>query len=589
MAAGPGMSEGALPEFIGPYRVLEELGRGAMGVVYLAEDLNIGREIAVKVVRFDPYLSSDEKAQLRLRLMREASAAGKLNHPGIVTVHQLGEQDNVVYIAMEYVRGVPLEKMLAAGPMRDKARVFAILREVADALDYAHAAGVIHRDVKPANILVSDNGRAKITDFGIAKIGSQHMTQTGMVLGTPSYMAPEQLMAAQIDGKADQFSLGVMAFLMLSGRPPFKADSMAALIFQIVQTEPPPLHEIASQYSVEASAVLSRALAKRAADRFEDCTSFVNVLEQACGGGASPRPLQAPPMPAAVPARPAEEPAARGRGLMWAGVAAAAVFVLVGGGMLAARWLSPAPAPGRAALPEAANIPPANAAETAPPPEPPPAAEKVNPKDGLTYVLIPAGSFIMGCSGAERGCRADTLPAREVRISRAFYLTRTEVTAEAYSRFNPAVGPSALPATGISWHDARSFCEWGGGRLPTEAEWEYSARAGQDGAPQGVRGEFAWYQGNSGGRPREAGAKAANAFGLHDMLGNVWEWTADLYSANYYRSAPDADPLGPEQGREYVVRGGSATSSGAYLSYSSRFSFAPETRDSLLGFRCAGP
>lgn len=584
------MAANALPEFIGPYRVLEELGRGAMGVVYLAEDLNIGREIAVKVVRFDQYISSDEKAQLRMRLMREASAAGKLNHPGIVTVYQLGEQDNVVYIAMECVRGVSLEDLLAAGPMRDRARVFAILRQVAEGLDYAHAAGVIHRDVKPANILVRDNGQAKITDFGIAKIGSQHMTQTGMVLGTPSYMAPEQLMAAQIDGKADQFSLGVMAFLMLSGRPPFKADSMAALIFQIVQTEPPPLHEIAGQYSQGASAVLSRALAKRAADRFPDCTSFVNALEQACRGVPAPQPVQAPPVPVTAPAGP--QAASRGRGLLWAGVAAAAVFVLVVGGMLAGRWMSPAAAPeapiGTAPL-ESASSPAVKERETAPRPDEPPPAQKVNPKDGLTYVLVPAGSFIMGCSGGERGCRADTLPAREVRISKAFYLSRTEVTAEAYARFDAAMAPSALPATGASWHDARSFCEWAGGRLPTEAEWEYAARAGQDGAPQGAPQEFAWYQANSGGRPRETGAKAANAFGLHDMLGNVWEWTADRYGAGYYRSAPDVDPSGPESGREYVVRGGSASSSGAYLSYSSRFSFAPETRDSMIGFRCAGP
>ena len=290
------MAAESLPEFIGPYRVLEELGRGAMGVVYRAEDLTIGREVAGKVVRFDQYLTADEKAQLRMRLMREASAAGKLNHPGIVTVYQLSEHENVVFIAMECVPGVSLEKILAAGPMRDANRVFAILRQVAEALDYAHDAGVIHRDIKPGNILVREDGRAKITDFGIAKIASQHLTQTGMVLGTPSYMAPEQLMAAQIDGKADQFSLAVMAFLMLSGRPPFKADSMAALIFQIVQTEPPPLHELAGQYPAEASAVLSRALAKKAADRFPTCTAFIDALEAACR-----------PAPAAVAQRGVED------------------------------------------------------------------------------------------------------------------------------------------------------------------------------------------------------------------------------------------------------------------------------------------
>ncbi len=590
------MAEDALPEYIGPYRVLAELGRGAMGVVYLAADLNIGREIAVKVVRFDQCVTGDERAQLRLRLMREASAAGKLNHPGIVTIHQLGEQDDVVYVAMERVRGVSLEKMLASGPMGDFSRVFSILREVADALDYAHAAGVIHRDVKPANILIGENGHAKIADFGIAKIGSQHVTQTGMALGTPSYMAPEQLMAAQIDGRADQFSLGVMAFLMLSGRPPFKADSLAALILQIVQTEPPPLHEIASQYSPGASAALSRALAKHPEERYPDCVSFVDALEQACRGSPAMRPLRepVPPIPASAGGL-AISRVVRSRALLWTGIAAAAVIILVFLTPLVARWWgrSPAPGssipPGTAALPASSGIPVSHTAATNRPPGETSPSSKLNPADGLTYVLVPSGSFVMGCSGGERSCRTDALPPREVRISRPFYLSRTEVTAEAYARFDPSRAPSRLPAAGVCWSDARRFCEWAGGRLPTEAEWEYAARAGQEGPPRGPLDQAAWFVDNSVGRPRETGLKEPNAFGLYDMLGNVWEWTADIYAAGYYRTAPGVDPQGPSTGRERVVRGGSATSSGSYLSYSSRFSLAPDARDSLLGFRCVGP
>jgi serine/threonine-protein kinase len=574
------MAAESLPEFIGPYRVLEELGRGAMGVVYRAEDLTIGREVAVKVVRFDQYLTADEKAQLRMRLMREASAAGKLNHPGIVTVYQLSEHENVVFIAMECVPGVSLEKILAAGPMRDANRVFSILRQVAEALDYAHAAGVIHRDIKPGNILVREDGRAKITDFGIAKIASQHLTQTGMVLGTPSYMAPEQLMAAQIDGKADQFSLAVMAFLMLSGRPPFKADSMAALIFQIVQTEPPPLHELAGQYPAEASAVLSRALAKKAADRFPTCSAFIDALEAAC----RPAPVTRP-APAASPPRQAP-----GRSWIWAVAAALAVVAVLIGVAFVARGVRPK-TPQAAVQPvERQASAPAPAVQP-PPVTPPPALprEKTNPQDGLLYVLIPAGSFEMGCGGGERRCRPDALPPREVRISRSFYLTRTEVTAAAYARFDPTAAPSDLPVTHVAWDDARRFCAWAGGRLPTEAEWEYAARAGQAGPPAGPLEDLAWFGANSGGRAHPAGTRAANAFGLHDMLGNVWEWTADRYSPAYYRAAPPTDPPGPDTGREYVVRGGAAATGGSHLSYAARFAFPPESRDATIGFRCVLP
>src|SRR5271155_3939002 len=203
------------PATIGGYEILRELGRGAMGVVYHARDTAIGRPVAIKVIRLDPGATLEEGALLRQRLIREASAAGKMYHPGIVTVHQLGEDGPNVFIVMEYVEGSSLEQMLASNPHRDRAWTLDILSQIAVALDYAHKDGVVHRDVKPANILVRADGRVKIADFGIAKVtaaATTGMTGSGVSVGSPAYMSPEQIHAKDVDGRSDQFALGAIAF-----------------------------------------------------------------------------------------------------------------------------------------------------------------------------------------------------------------------------------------------------------------------------------------------------------------------------------------------------------------------------------------
>ncbi len=568
------MTAQGMPEFIGPYRILGELGRGAMGVVYRAEDPHIGRPVAVKVVRMDSYGSAEERAQLRLRLMREASAAGKLNHPGIVTVYQLGEHENIVFIAMELVEGEPLETLLKAGRPLGIERIIRILQQTAEALDYAHERGVIHRDVKPANLLVDAAGRVKITDFGIAKIVSQEHTQTGMVLGTPLYMAPEQLLAARIDGRADQFSLAVMAFLMLSGRRPFEADSMAALVHQIVEVEPPALHKIAKQYPAEVSQVMRRALAKQAGERYESCHEFIGALATALASGQARAAGEV-----RVPG-----PAARSKqGLIWTGVGVAVIAALLGGGGFLLREKEEKPqstveAPKK--VQAAANLP------AAPVKRKELELDRLNPRDGLVYRLVLPGRFLMGCGAGDGRCRADSLPVREVAISQAFYLTRTEVTEGALARFRGLLEGGDLPATEVDWAEAQRYCDWAGGRLPTEAEWEYAARGGRPAGPGPEVDEEAWSQNNSAGKLHSVGTRKGNGFGLLDMLGNAWEWVGDYYGAGYYRVREEVDPIGPEKGRERVVRGGSATTDRGYLSYSARYSFGPETRDKWIGFRC---
>jgi serine/threonine protein kinase/ankyrin repeat protein len=277
------------PERIGGYEILGELGRGAMGVVYHARDAGIGRAVAIKVIRVDAGTSREESAQLRQRLIREASVAGNIYHPGIVTVHQLGEEGDNVFIVMEFVEGNSLERLLVHNPTLDRGWALDILAQIAVALDYAHKAGVVHRDIKPANILVRGDGRVKIADFGIAKMTAgvtSGMTAAGVSVGSPAYMSPEQIQASMIDGRSDQFALGTIAFQLLAGRMPFKGTTAHTLMFQIVTADPFEPQPGDLPLSAPVRAVLARALAKKAQDRYPDCAAFIHDLNVAAGAAA---------------------------------------------------------------------------------------------------------------------------------------------------------------------------------------------------------------------------------------------------------------------------------------------------------------
>jgi serine/threonine-protein kinase len=289
------------PQYIGGYEILGELGRGAMGVIYRAHDKGIDRAVAIKVMRVDAGASTRENVELRQRLIREASVAGKISHPGIVTVYQLGEEDDNIFIVMEYVEGSSLDTLLVNNKGRDTAWSLDILSQIAVALDYAHKANVVHRDIKPANILVRSDGRVKIADFGIAKMtagSTTGLTVVGASVGSPAYMSPEQVQATQIDGRSDQFALGTIAFLMFTGRMPFRGDTAHSLMYQIVTGDPFEQQPGDLPLSPEVRAALARALAKRPRDRYEDCASFLRELSAAVHGIA---PSQAP-APQAAPA-----------------------------------------------------------------------------------------------------------------------------------------------------------------------------------------------------------------------------------------------------------------------------------------------
>jgi len=255
---------------IGRYEVMAELGRGAMGVVYLARDPQIDRLVAIKTIAL-VVDDADAQQEYRQRFFLEARAAGRLSHPGIVTIFDVGEEPEThsPYIVMEYVAGQPLSKFIASPPKLSPRRALRYAQQLAEALDYAHAQGVVHRDMKPANILVGNDGHAKITDFGIAKMNLAGITHTGHVVGTPAYMSPEQLEGAAVDGRSDLFSLGVILYTMLTGHRPFQGNSAATVSFKVTNREPLPASTFDSSYPPEVDYVIARAMAKDPAARYQ--------------------------------------------------------------------------------------------------------------------------------------------------------------------------------------------------------------------------------------------------------------------------------------------------------------------------------
>jgi predicted Ser/Thr protein kinase len=248
---------------LGRYQVEKELGKGAMGVVYMGKDPKINRTVAIKTLALAQEFEADELADAKARFFREAETAGRLNHPNIVSIYDAGEEHDLCYIAMEFLKGHDLVRYTKPGALMPVADIVKIVADAADALDYAHQQGVVHRDIKPANLMwLTDSRTIKLTDFGIARITDSSKTKTGMVLGTPSYMSPEQLSGKKVDGRSDLFSLGVTLYQLLTGSLPFQADSMATLMFKIANEPHPPAATVRPDLPGPLGAVIDRALAK---------------------------------------------------------------------------------------------------------------------------------------------------------------------------------------------------------------------------------------------------------------------------------------------------------------------------------------
>jgi eukaryotic-like serine/threonine-protein kinase len=273
---------------LGRYQIKAEIGRGAMGVVYRARDPRIDRTVAIKTVSLAG-LEQHAEHEFRERFVVEARAAGRLSHPGIVTVFDVAEdeQSHTPYLVMEYIEGKSLDQVLSREARRlSLSNALRLAQEIAEALHYAHSQGVIHRDIKPANILVTGEGHAKIADFGVAKLNQTQMTMQGQVLGSPAYMAPEQLSDEGVDARSDLFSLGVVLYFMLTGQKPFQGNSIATVCFRLANHEPLPVATYDMSFPPELDLIVSRAIAKDPARRYqsgEEMARDLQQLRESCG------------------------------------------------------------------------------------------------------------------------------------------------------------------------------------------------------------------------------------------------------------------------------------------------------------------
>jgi serine/threonine-protein kinase len=284
------LAAGEKPKF-GRFEVQKELGKGAMGVVYLGKDPKIGREVAIKTMALAQEFEPDELAEVKERFFREAETAGRLSHPNIVTVYDTGEEHDFCYIAMELLKGGDLAPFVKQGHLLPADKAVSIIARAADALGYAHKQNVVHRDVKPANMMYHpETDTLKLTDFGIARLTDSSKTKTGMVLGTPSYMSPEQLAGKKIEGRSDLFSLAVSLYQMLSGKLPFEGESMAQLMFKIANEAPTDILSVNPNVAPALVAFLDKALSKNPDERYQTGEEFAGALRASMSGPGAQNP-----------------------------------------------------------------------------------------------------------------------------------------------------------------------------------------------------------------------------------------------------------------------------------------------------------
>jgi len=273
------MSHVELPEF-GRYAIEKELGRGAMGVVYLSKDPKINRKVAIKTLDYSQFSASELK-DVKARFFREAEAAGRLSHHNIVTVYDIGEEVDFAFIAMDYVTGGPLSRFLKPGKLLPVPEVYRIVQVVAEALDYAHKQKIVHRDIKPGNIMYNPkNKQIKITDFGIARITDSVKTRTGSFLGSPSYMAPEQITGSKVNGRADIYSLGVSFYQLLTGQLPFNADNLGNLAYKIANEKHKPIKDLRSGLPASATRIINKALQKEPRNRYASGEEMAKAIRR---------------------------------------------------------------------------------------------------------------------------------------------------------------------------------------------------------------------------------------------------------------------------------------------------------------------
>lgn len=627
---------------LGRYHIIEQLGQGGMATVYKAFDTRLEREVAVKIIRSELFGSAIFERILK-RFEREAKAMARLSHPNIVKVLDYGDHDGSPYLVMELLSGGTLKDLLVS-PM-PYPQAACLLEPVARGLSYAHNQCILHRDIKPSNILITHEGIPVLTDFGIAKLldveEGHTLTGTGVGIGTPEYMAPEQGLGQEANGRADVYSLGVVFYELVTGHKPYSADTpLAVLLKQVNDPLPSPsyyIHDLPE--SVER--VIYKALAKIPEDRYQSMSEFADALNGLRESDAiftpNPQHIQKPTLPTEVddllttdqmkseiegkavdpslskfssPRITVKNKSLLGKilGFSFLGILSV-IFIL---GMISG-WFNP-----KAALETTATavntIPPTSSSTNTGVPSKTSnlstadiafgiGSTMVSEKDGMTMVYVPAGEFLMG-SPAGVG-DSDEHPQHNVYLD-AFWIDLTEITEPMYRKCViagtcsepsfPFNGQGIQPITNINWKQAATYCQWAGRLLPTEAQWEKAAR-GTDGraypwGDESPNPELINYQGEYYSRnPQAVGSypKGASPYGALDMAGNVQEWVSDGYDPNYYSVSPTNNPTGPVNLEFRVLRGGSASDGFFHLRSANRDGINPNYSYLSIGFRCALP
>ena len=617
------------------YHILEQLGRGGMATVYKAYDTRLERDVAVKLIRKEAF-SAEVLERVLKRFEREAKALARLSHTHIINVHDYGEFEGSPYLVMEYMPGGTLKDKLGTPlPPDDAAR---LLRPIAQALAHAHDEGIIHRDIKPSNILIDKNSAPKLADFSIARIlelGSEAtaLTGTGMGVGTPEYMAPEQGLGKDVDARTDIYALGVVQYEMVTGQKPYQADTPMAVVIKHIHDPLPRPSGFVADLPIQVEQVLLKAMAKEPENRYETMLAFSDALAN-IGGSAVPSPV---PLPtdldlthdqlaldalAVDPFTKIPKLGGFGRWLrripVWGWIAAVGVSIAIilllqigrgtdGAGSLA--WI-PTETPIATATATAAHTPTSTNTATATPSATPTSAleigsTQVSEVDNMIQVYVPAGEFEMGSEDRN----SDEEPVHSVYLD-AFWMDQTEVTNAMYNecvdasvceqpdnKTNIGVGEFANhPIVYVNWFDAQSYCEWTGRRLPTEAEWEKAARGNLERKdyPWGNQPPLCTLGVSNGAQYQDCVNETiqvksfdVNGYLLYDMAGNVWEWVADWYDKEYFSNSPISNPQGPESGVYKILRGGSWTDQVVDLYSANRFKDIPDYAWGYYGFRCA--
>ena len=600
-----------------------------MGAVYRAWHINLNIAIAIKEMVPQSDLDPHTLAQLRHQFQQEATVLARLDHPHLVRVTDFFEEGGNTYLVMDFVEGENLaDRIEREGPLPEP-QVLKWADQLLDALAYCHAEGVLHRDVKPQNVILRPDGRAVLVDFGLVKLWDPRdpRTRTAMRgMGTPEYAPPEQhsTQPGHTDPRSDLYGLGATLYHTLAGQAPQTASERMAFPDQFL-----PVRTLNPSVSGETEAAVLKAMELPVVNRFQSAAEMSAALR-----GRSPAPAR-PAAPKRKPTKvmPGAGPAAppRKRVPVWAwalgGVAVVAMLALgvalalgaMDGGT--ATQVSPTAAPATGALTEPPPTEPPltlAAVPTATPAGPSLRDTWTRPADGMVMVYVPAGEFEMGSTEGD----SDEQPVHTVALD-GFWMDQTEVTNGQFVVFlneqgnqtegsvawldlgdrdcliewsgaepRPKSGYDNHPVIEVSWYGAATYCEWAGARLPTEAEWEYTARGSQgftypwgNGAPTCELAQF----GQCSGRTAPAGSlpDGASWCGALDLAGNVWEWVADWYDSDYYGRSPSRNPAGPSSGESRVPRGGSWFNFPFIVRSTNRHAYHPDETNDYVGFRCA--